>query len=83
MYQPASFVHVACPRQNAINAALAVTPTSGSPLALASDPLDRALVNVGAMLTDVVWGRVATEVDPRLADDEGRALHRERGRART
>ncbi|PNH08282.1 Transaldolase [Tetrabaena socialis] len=58
------------PYENAINAALtAGAASSSSPLAAAS-PLDRALVNVGAMMVDAVWGRVETQVDPNLAEDQ-------------
>ncbi|KAG2431155.1 hypothetical protein HXX76_009685 [Chlamydomonas incerta] len=58
------------PYENAIMAAMAAGKNSNSPLAAAADPLDRALVNVGAMLCDVVWGRVETIVDPNLATDQ-------------
>ncbi|GFR44287.1 hypothetical protein Agub_g5496 [Astrephomene gubernaculifera] len=65
------------PYENAINAALAAPRSAslppglrGSPLAAASDPVDRAFANLGAMMCDVVWGRVETQVDPRLAEDE-------------
>ncbi|KAI8471274.1 MAG: hypothetical protein J3K34DRAFT_458401 [Monoraphidium minutum] len=36
----------------------------------ASCQLDKALANVGSMLAQQVEGRVATELDPRLADDK-------------
>ncbi|EFJ46559.1 hypothetical protein VOLCADRAFT_81816 [Volvox carteri f. nagariensis] len=59
------------PYENAINAALAAGgATASSPLSATSDPLDRAMVNVGAMLAECVSGRVETVVDPRLANDE-------------
>ncbi|GLC41793.1 hypothetical protein PLESTB_001701800 [Pleodorina starrii] len=58
------------PFENAINAALAAGRAASSPLSATSDPLDRAMVNVGAMLSDCVTGRVETVVDPRLANDE-------------
>ncbi|GIL89815.1 hypothetical protein Vretimale_16497 [Volvox reticuliferus] len=58
------------PYENAINAALAAGRTASSPLAGTSDPLDRAMVNVGAMLADCVTGRVETVIDPRLANDD-------------
>lgn len=33
--------------------------------------LDKALANVGALLSTQVEGRVCTEIDPRLANDKG------------
>ncbi|KAG2499436.1 hypothetical protein HYH03_002383 [Edaphochlamys debaryana] len=69
------------PYENAINAALAAGKGGSSPLAAASDPLDRAMVNVGAMLCDAVWGRVETVVDPRICNDTGAIVSKVRSLA--
>jgi hypothetical protein len=37
--------------------------------------LDKALTNVGALLSNQVEGRVCTEIDPRLAKDKGGFQH--------
>jgi transaldolase len=37
--------------------------------------LDKALTNVGALLSNQVEGRVCTEIDPRLAKDKGGLQH--------
>jgi hypothetical protein len=37
--------------------------------------LDKALTNVGALLSNQVEGRVCTEIDPRLAKDQGGLHH--------
>ncbi|KIY99632.1 transaldolase [Monoraphidium neglectum] len=45
----------------------------------ASCQLDKALANVGSMLAQQVEGRVATELDPRLAHDKDALVARARG----
>lgn len=63
------------PYENAITAALTYEQCRSAPSASAraSCALDKALANVGALLLGAggVEGRVATEVDPRLARDTG------------
>ncbi|KAJ9512011.1 hypothetical protein QJQ45_004417 [Haematococcus lacustris] len=44
--------------------------------------VEKAMVNVGTLLADQVQGRIATEVDPRLANDKGEEESRGRQKRR-
>lgn len=60
------------PYENAVQSALAYDRCSGlRGGARLECVLDKALANVGALLAGQVEGRVATELDPRLANDSG------------
>lgn len=68
--------------QNAVMHAMAYPKCAAAPhpAQKLSCQLDKALVNVGALLAEQVSGRVCTEIDPRLAGDKGARLERFRQR---
>ena len=63
------------PPQTAIERAVVYHPcTSLTGPERAACQFDKALANVGALFAKQVDGRVSTEVDPRLAHDEGEGV---------